>query len=183
MLKKLLPILLILIAGAAGAIGGHTLRPDMKDDHSSNNASDEHTSDAHESDEHPPAKDSTTHSSDSSHGTSNEGSGAPAFFRFPTQFFVPVMRGDHLDSVMVLSVSIETDEQNLEAIFAQEHRLRDGMLRSLLVYANTGGFDGNFTTEARMTRLRRTLEEAAKSLAGDIAHGVLIEDIARQDQS
>ncbi|MDO5658251.1 MAG: hypothetical protein Q4G36_08015 [Paracoccus sp. (in: a-proteobacteria)] len=106
-----------------------------------------------------------------------------AWFRFPTQFFVPVMRGHRLDSVMVLSLTLEIPKSAEPAVFQNEHRLRDAFLRSLLIHANTGGFDGNFTGEGQMRRLRDTLLRTAHEVGGSQILDVLIEDIARQDSS
>ena len=60
-------------------------------------------------------------------------------------------------------------------------RLRDALLRRLLIHANTGGFDGNFTAEARLALLRRELMDAARQVAGEAVAGILVIDIARQE--
>lgn len=104
-----------------------------------------------------------------------------SYFRFPSQFFVPVMHGDRLDGMMVLTLTIEMPLETEEAVFKQEFRLRDAFLRTLLIHANTGGFDGNFTIEPRMRRLREALMDAASEYSGGLVTDVLIEDIARQD--
>ena len=62
-------------------------------------------------------------------------------------------------------------------------RLRDAFLRSLLIYANTGGFDGNYTIEPRMRRLRETLMKTADEVSEQVITDVLIEDIAWQQGS
>ncbi|MDO5604322.1 MAG: hypothetical protein Q4G25_04075 [Paracoccus sp. (in: a-proteobacteria)] len=109
-------------------------------------------------------------------------SGGPvSHFRFPSQFFVPVMRGDRLAGMMVLTLTLEMPAARVEEVYSQEFRLRDALLRGLLIQANTGGFDGNFTTEPRMRRLREALQVAAADASGGIVTDVLIEDIARQD--
>lgn len=105
---------------------------------------------------------------------------APAWFTFPSQFFVPMMRNGDMGAIMILTLSIETAEDQLEAMKRQEHRLRDGLLRQLMIHANTGGFDGNFTSEASMRVLRERLLDAARSATDLPVEQVLIEDIARQ---
>ncbi len=106
---------------------------------------------------------------------------AMAYYRFPSQFFVPVMHGDRLDGMMVMTLTVEMPADVEEEVFKKEFRLRDAFLRSLLVQANTGGFDGNFTIEPRMRRLRDALMETATEASGGLVTDVLIEDIARQD--
>lgn len=103
-------------------------------------------------------------------------------FAFPKQFFVPVIRGTQPESVMVLNLALDVVKSDEEEIFKQELRLRDALLRQLLIHANTGGFDGNFTSEAHLKELRAKLLRAAQSVAGDQVKAVLISDIARQMQ-
>ena len=104
-----------------------------------------------------------------------------SYYRFPSQFFVPVMHGDRLDGMMVLTLTVEMPAEVQEDVFKKEFRLRDAFLRTLLIHANTGGFDGNFTIEPRMRRLRDALMETATEVSGGLVTEVLIEDIARQD--
>ncbi|MFD1882569.1 hypothetical protein [Paracoccus pacificus] len=106
-----------------------------------------------------------------------------AWFRFPTQFFVPVVRDGTLGFVMVMTLTLEIPKTAQERVNAQEFRLRDALLRSLLIEANTGAFEGNFTTDAQMNRLRGNLLKSARKTAGDDIRNILIEDIARQSGS
>lgn len=106
---------------------------------------------------------------------------ATGWFTFPAQFIVPLTRDGDLGEVMILSLSIETAEGELPAMEQQEHRLRDALLRELLIHANTGGFDGNFTAEARLAPLRERLLKAADASTDLTVGAVLIEDIARQE--
>ncbi|WP_372801888.1 hypothetical protein [Paracoccus seriniphilus] len=103
-----------------------------------------------------------------------------ATFTFPSQFFVPLMRNGDMGAMMILTLSVETAEDQLETMKQQEHRLRDALLRQLLIHANTGGFDGNFTTEVSLRVLRESLLTAARQATTLPVRAVLIEDIARQ---
>lgn len=161
MIKKLLPILLILVAFVGGVAGGTFLKPA----------------------EETPPETAETEEAEKPKEEGKEGETEIAFFKFPRQFFVPVMRGDRMDSVMILSLTVEYKKENEEDVFKMEHRLRDAFLRSLMVYANTGGFDGNFTAEAHMGRLKESLVKTAQKTVGELVADVLIEDIARQEQS
>lgn len=100
----------------------------------------------------------------------------------PEQFFVPIVRNGSLRAVMVLSLGLEVVEARLEPLHAREFQLRDAMLRALMVHANTGGFDGNFTAEPRLRLLGDILLEAARKVGGEDVRAVLIGDIARQDE-
>ncbi|WBU53457.1 hypothetical protein [Paracoccus sp. SCSIO 75233] len=150
MIRKLLPVLAMLLATVGGLLAGEALRPV------------------------PPVPPES--------GAEAAEKAATAYYAFPTQFFVPVMRGGNLDGTMVLSLSVEMPEDAEAAVLRDKLRLRDALLRRLLILSNTGAFDGNFTTEPRMRRIRTELLEAAQAVSDNAIANVLIEDIARQDR-
>lgn len=177
MLKKLIPVVAVLIAAVGGLFGGEMLRP-QKDgvaDHAVAQPDAHGETTAPEADH---AKAEETAEKTAEHGSE---AAATTYFRFPSQFFVPVMHGDRLDGMMVLTLTVEMAADKEEAVFKQEFRLRDAFLRTLLIHANTGGFDGNYTIEPRMRRLREALLKTADEVSGGLVSDVLIEDIARQD--
>ena len=92
------------------------------------------------------------------------------------------MRNGDMGAMMILTLTLETTETQKPALEQQEHRLRDILLRQLLIAANTGTFDGNYTAEARLAPLRRDLLDAVQTATGPLVAAVLIEDIARQDR-
>jgi hypothetical protein len=104
-----------------------------------------------------------------------------AFVPLNNQFIVPVLSGDEVAALVILSVSIEIPESEEEAVHAAEPRLRDEFLQVLFDHANTGGFDGTFTATETMRGLRQALNLAAQEVLGEMARGVLIVDIVRQD--
>lgn len=117
------------------------------------------------------------------HGSGGAGGdpSAPGWFQFPQQFFVPVLHSGRLDSTMVLTLSAEMPAGAAEKVYAHELKLRDALLRQLLIHANTGGFDGNFTSEGQMRGLRGELTATMQSVVPEIT-GILIGDIARQER-
>ncbi len=182
MLKKLIPVFAILLAAIGGLFGGDMLRP--KGDGDAGHAASEGEGHGEGATPEAQAEAAEGHGAEAAGKKAAEAGQeavATAFFRFPSQFFVPVMHGDRLDGMMVLTLTVEMPADQQEAIFKQEFRLRDAFLRSLLIHANTGGFDGNYTIEPRMRRLRESLMKTAVEVTGGIVTDVLIEDIARQD--
>ncbi|WP_207101789.1 hypothetical protein [Paracoccus shandongensis] len=196
-MKKILMLLVPVVALFAGVAAGEMLRPasdvagqaeaeapaeghggadaaEPGADHAAEEASD-HAAPA-------PAEDHAAASAD--HGGGGHGGEGPVpaegWFTFPSQFFVPLMRNGDMGAVMILTLTIETPGADLQAMEQQEHRLRDALLRELLIHANTGGFDGNFTSEARLAPLRERLQKAAQASTDLTVKAVLIEDIARQ---
>ena len=190
-MRKIILILLPLLAIVGGAFGGDILKarsdgsaePATSGDH----ATDETAPDAHAEVASAPAADHATADTGSGdgHGESKSGGDAlptdPAWVAFPNQFFVPVVRNGDLGSFMILTVTLQTTEGARESVTRKEHQLRDALLRRLMAHANSGGFDGNFTSEDHMRGLRDALLAAAQGIAGPAVTAILIEDIGRQE--
>lgn len=181
MLKKILILLFPVLGFVGGAVGGDMLHATAKPA--------EETAHAPETDTAAPASADTAadgHAAPKSggHGGAESPKAADGldWFKFPNQFFVPIIRNGTSTAVMVLSITIEIPASARPAIEAQEHNLRDALLSALMTEANTGGFDGNFTTEPNLRRVRETLQVAAQRAAGPDARRILIEDIGRQEQ-
>lgn len=173
MIRKLLPILLILVAFLGGAAGGDLL-------HGRGEAAAADPG-AEAAAAEAPADGADGHGADAGrHGGAGNGS-APAWFKFPQQFFVPVLHDGRLDSTMVLSLSVEMPGGATETVYAHELKLRDALLRQMLIHANTGGFDGNFTAEPQLRVLRQSLLGTAQGVVPEITD-ILIGDIARQER-
>lgn len=169
MLRKILFIVLPLVAMAGGIFAGEQLRPPPPIPEPGAAEADTAESGAE--------TENTHHGGSAAHGAEE-----PAWFKFPTQFFVPLIRNGTVDAVMVLTLTVEMPKSAQEDIFHQEHRLRDALLRVLLIHANTGGFEGNFTSDIHLGDLREKLLKTARKTSGDEVRAILIEDIARQDQ-
>ncbi|WP_022705951.1 flagellar basal body-associated FliL family protein [Paracoccus zeaxanthinifaciens] len=151
MIKKLLPIALPLIALVGGAMAGDMLRPAPPE------GDPPHA-------EAKPSEDPT----------------AETYFTFPSQFFVPLVRRGTMNDIMVLTLTLRTGAESVEAVEKKEHSLRDALLRQLMIHANTGGFDGNYTVDRNLAQLRDDLLKAARGVTDLPIDAVLIEDIARQ---
>ena len=103
------------------------------------------------------------------------------YARFSNQFVIPVVRTESIQSLVVMSLTMEIEVGTNEAIFALEPKLRDAVLRVLFDHANAGGFNGQYTSASAMDTLRRSLREATRAVAGPIVKDVLIADVIRQD--
>lgn len=103
------------------------------------------------------------------------------FVKLSNQFVIPVVNGDRVRSLVVLSLSIEVPVGQSDAVFSREPKLRDMFLQVLFDHANLGGFDGAFTSSSNLDVLRQSLQEAAVKTIGQAASDILITDIARQD--
>jgi flagellar protein FliL len=165
MMGKLFPILLALV-GLGGGIGaGIFLRPApeagdhaAEGDHPLDEAETKTTEDGEEPEE-----------------------GGPEYVKLNNQFVVPVVEEGRVAAMVVLSLSLEVEAGNTEAVYQREPKLRDSFLQVLFDHANIGGFSGSFTDGANLVVLRTSLTEAAGLVLGSAVTDVLITDIARQD--
>ena len=103
------------------------------------------------------------------------------FWKMSDQFVVPLVQGDRVASMVVLSLSLETGPEMEAVVYAREPKLRAIFLRVLFDHANMGGFHGDFTKSRTLDLLRKSLLEVAQREMGDAIRNVLIVDITRQD--
>lgn len=103
------------------------------------------------------------------------------YVKLNNQFIVPVVSDNRVAALVVMSLSIEVAAGQKENIYSREPKLRDAFLQVLFDHANTGGFDGVFTTGEKMNDLRGSLFQAAVKILGPTATDVLVIDIVRQD--
>jgi flagellar basal body-associated protein FliL len=172
MMRKILPIALALV-GLGGGIGaGLMLRPDP-----------EAPDAAHEAEGDPAAtkEDGAHEDSAEDAGDHEEGANAPEYVKLNNQFVVPVVDKGRVSAMVVLSLSLEVETGNTEAVYQREPKLRDAFLQVLFDHANVGGFSGSFTDGSNLIVLRTSLKEAAGQVLGTVVKDVLITDIARQD--
>jgi flagellar protein FliL len=154
-MRKLLPLILVLIGTGGGLGAGLALRPSSSPDGGAESAT------ANQ----PPV-------------------GKPAeleYVKLPSQFVVPLLEGGRVGALVVLSLSLEVPIGQSDAVHAREPRLRDDFLRVLFDHANTGGFRGTFTDGSNLVVLRRALLDSARKTLGSTVADVLITDIIRQD--
>ncbi len=105
----------------------------------------------------------------------------PDYVKLSNQFIIPVVEQGSVAALVVISLSLEMKSGGPELVYKREPKLRDSFLQVLFDHANTGGFDGNFTTGRKMDQLRRALRESAIKTLGPTVTDVLIADVVRQD--
>ena len=158
MLKKIIPLVVVLVAAAGGMAAGKFLRP-------------------------PPevAEGEDGHGAEETHAAEPDPESMPEYVKLNNQFVVPVLQEGRIRSLVILSLSLEVAPGTTEQVYAREPKLRDGFLRILFDHANTGGFSGTFTDGANLVMLRAALLESAQRVIGQTVTDVLISDMARQD--
>lgn len=158
-MKKLLPLIFLLIGTGAGVGAGIFLRPPATEPELT--AEDGAKVEAEKIEVEEP--------------TDRE------YVKMNNQFVVPVVKRDQVQALVVLSLSVEVPAGQKDAIYAKEPKLRDSFLQVLFDHANIGGFDGAFTNANNLAVLRGALREVAQKDMGDQITDVLIIEIARQD--
>lgn len=173
MLRKLFPVILALAGLGGGAGAGFFLRPSPAADEHAAEAAEHAKADAH-------GEAAAEEGAAGGHEGEPDG-GAPEYVKMNNQFVVPVVESGHVAAMVVLSLSLEVEPGNTEAVYQREPKLRDVFLQVLFDHANTGGFSGSFTDGSNLVVLRTSLKEAAALVLGTEIRDVLITDIARQD--
>ncbi|XDA98483.1 flagellar basal body-associated FliL family protein [Sulfitobacter sp. LCG007] len=169
-MRKLLPILLLLVGTGVGVGAGMFLRPEP-----------EPVAETEEGAEIPPEAEHAPDAETDGAGSKGEATGME-YVKFNNQFVVPVVRDGNIGALVVLSLSLEVPEAQVDSVYAREPKLRDAFLQVLFDHANIGGFDGEFTAAGTLDVLRRALRETAqKSMSAAAINDVLITEIARQD--
>jgi flagellar FliL protein len=156
MLKKILPLVLLLVGAGMGIGIGIVLRP----------APEEMLMEA---------EDATAAIED------EEVEELVEYVKMNNQFVVPIVKDKKVSSLIVMSLSIEVPIGQKDAIYAKEPKLRDSFLQVLFNHANLGGFEGEFTDSSNLDVLRNSLREIGRRDLGDGISDVLIMEVARQD--
>lgn len=189
-MKKLLPIILLVLGASAGIGAGFFLRPPPKVEKSMIEAcaaddaaclqSENGTHDALAGNGHDDAATSHETAASDDHGEEAAGSG-PEYVALQRQMIVPIVSNDQVISLVVLSLSIEVQPGFSNDVYDREPKLRDAFLQVLFRHANSGGFGGDFTSGEKMSDLRSALNGAAQQVLGPVAIQVLVTDILRQE--
>ena len=101
--------------------------------------------------------------------------------RMPNQFVVPLIRDGQVYAMVVIGLALEIEAGSSFTLTVSEPRLRAIFLQILFDYANVGGVDGVFTSGEALLSLRRTLNEAARAEVGPELYDVLITELLRQE--
>jgi hypothetical protein len=167
-LKKLLPLIGLIIGFAGGAVAAIFLAPPAEptemteDGHTtsdgSNTSSDDHAN-----------EDGTSEASDSE------------LVKLANQFVVPVILGERVQAMVILTVALEVEQGTSDQVHLLEPKLRDQFLAELFGLAAIGGFEDNIISRKTLDLVRKVLSEKAKSVLAQKSAQVLITDMVRQD--
>ena len=165
-MKKILPIIMLLIGTGAGVGAGVFLRPEP--------APEEVAEEAVEQKEGTETKEAAKED-----GLPSDGK---EYLKLSNQFVVPIVEEDRVSSMVVMTLSVEVPVGESQEVYDLEPKIRDVFLRVLFDHAAIGGFRGAFLTTDNLDSVRLNLTNAARENFGpELISDVLIFEIARQD--
>ena len=115
------------------------------------------------------------------HGEDSGDNGDLAFMKFSRQFIVPVVQSNGVNALVMLDINLEVSPSATDIAYAQEPKVRDALLSTLLQLSTEGAFNARFTDQGNMDAVRGRLLQAAKTVLHEDVHEVLILSIARQN--
>ncbi len=104
------------------------------------------------------------------------------YMKFKRQFVVPIMGKGKIQSLILLNINLELGKNAPQKAYTLEPKLRDAIMRELLVLSHEGAFSDELTSMATYDKLRGALLDAAQGVMKNGVTNVLILDLMRQDQ-
>ena len=165
-MKKILPIIMLLIGTGAGVGAGVFLRPEPTlTEHSETQVEEKEIAEKPEKEKE--------------EGLPIDGK---EYIKLSNQFVVPIVEKDRISSMIVMTLSVEAPIGQGQEVYDLEPKVRDVFLRVLFDHAAIGGFRGAFLNNENLDPVRLNLKNAARENFGaDLISDVLIFEIARQD--
>ena len=163
-MKKIIPLVMLLVGLGAGVGAGVFLRPEPVEP-----AGDVAPESKEEEIKEEVKKEET-------------GTAGMEYIKLSNQFVVPIVENDRVSAMVVMTLSVEVPEGQGQEVFDLEPKIRDVFLRVLFDHATIGGFDGAFLNNDNLDVIRKSLRDAAfRTVGQELINDVLIFEIARQD--
>lgn len=165
MLKKIMPLLALILGLAGGGAAAIFLAPPPDDQPMSQN---EATT---------PDAQSETSSDDLQDGASD----SFEIVKLPSQFVVPVIMDNRVRAMVILTVALEVEVGQGDRVRALEPKLRDEFLAELFSLAALDGFKDEMISRKTLELVKRALSVRSSEVLGLQNVNVLVTDMARQD--
>lgn len=186
---KLSPVIIIAAAALVGAGGGAGLRavtaggatPEAADAHGAESsapavAAEPEKKDHAAADKHDKEKKAGKKGGDK-HG---EKAGEAVYFKFSRQFVAPIVTGGEPKAMMILDVMIELAPGADDAIYADEPKLRDAVLKALLAQSANGDLPRMLADPELLETTRGAVLANVREIIGEDARSVLLMDVGYQ---
>jgi len=169
-MKKMLPIILAILGLGGGLAGGSFLKPADVSERHAKAASDGHGETAKSGADH-----------GSGHGDGGKASGSDYIYvGLEKPFFAPVIHANNRQTLVRLDIHLEVPASLKSSVEKHDPKLRDGFLRTVMNFANEGGFARVHDAHGFAT-LRDDLLLSARSVIGDDVRAVLIGEILTRE--
>lgn len=163
MIKKLLPLLSLIVGLGGGGAAAIVLAPAAeKPDEPSTNA----------------VEDSQAKQIPDDHDAQP---GDTEIVKLPNQFVIPVILNNRVRAMVILTVALEVQTGAADEVRTLEPKLRDMFLSELFSLAALDGFRDEIISRQTLDLVKRALTERSKEILGKQVVTVLITDMARQD--
>lgn len=181
-MKKLLPVLIALLGLGVGVGAGLALRPAPEEAHAAGCVAPQEAPEGEAAEAQAECAPAEADPLAPDEGRDRKPATELAYVPMSKPFVVPVFRDEKVVAMVVMSLSVETETEAAQVVEAVEPRLRDSFLKVMFRHANSGGFDGSFTTGRKIEDLKSALLGAARAVMPETpVEEVLITEIARQD--
>jgi hypothetical protein len=189
---KLSPVIIIAAAALAGAGGGAGLRfvaggganskaPEEAGAETHAAATDVKKKEAAPDEQHDKEKKKAGGKAGGKAGDKHgEKAGEAAYFKFSRQFVAPIVSGGAPKAMIILDVMIELAPDADDAIYADEPKLRDAVLKALLVQSANGELPEMLTDPNLLEKTRAVVLANVREVIGEDARSVLLMDVGYQ---
>lgn len=164
MIKKLLPVLALVVGLGGGGGAAMFLAPPADQGDAAPETGSEDT---------PPAT--------SAEEDRDADPGPTEIVKLPNQFLVPVILNNRVRAMVILTVAMEVEAGMGDEVRTLEPKLRDMFLAELFSLAALDGFSDEIISRQTLELVKRALTERSRDVLGDRVVTVLITDMARQD--
>ena len=165
-MKKILPVILIIIGVLGGGAAGVFLKPPA----------------VKETEGGVSSESSVNENPDENEQLVGEETPADrAFVKVGRQTIIPVLQDGDTKALMLFELAVDVTAGSASLVHEMEPRLRDAFLRELFQMSYTGAFMTEFTDDRIIAELRRNLTRAARKHVGKAVREVLILDVMRQE--
>ena len=103
------------------------------------------------------------------------------YFSLSQPLKIPIFKNNQSTAEVELWLSLSGEKKLIEKIPHAEAEIRDRLISALTDHANSGGFDGQYTSSASLSSLRNRLKNALSNLQEGQNIEVLISSISRTE--
>lgn len=177
-MKKLLPVIIAIFGLGGGLVAGTFLKPapDLTEMHAT--GEDGQAMEKHASDHGNDSYGKDNHGKNG-HGKSSDKSDY-IYVGLPKPFFAPVLHANNRQALVRLDIHLEVPSDLEDKVAKHDPKLRDAFLRTVMSFANEGGF-GRVHKSEGFAILSDDLLLSARSIIGDEVKAVLIGEILTRE--